>query len=311
MIAEPLDPKLAADIERKAISVPEQDNLQDIEDMEDENPVEAAKKTKQKNLAALFLQKKYGWDELAATSLWAFGPGVQGPNALIDDTLPPDVDKALLRSTRRFLVQGFRWGVREGPLCEEPVRGVKFRLVGAELATEEQYRSGVQLIPTARRVCYSAMLTAVPRMMEPVYKAEVQLPHSCLHNLYTVVSRRRGQTIDERKLPGTPLSTVIVLMPAIESIGFETELRMWTQGQAFLLQMFDHWDLVPGNPLDRSIFLRPLEPAPTPHLAREFLIKTRRRKGLSEDVVAAKFFDDELRALYDPDALASGNPVPM
>lgn len=55
--------------------------------------------------------------------------------------------------------------------------------------------------------------------------------------------------------------------------------RSHTQGLAFGTQTFDHWALVPGDPLDRSIVLRPLEPAPVPHLAREFLIKTRRRKG--------------------------------
>lgn len=40
--------------------------------------------------------------------------------------------------------------------------------------------------------------------------------------------------------------------------------------------------------------LRPLEPQPTPHLAREFMVKTRRRKGLSEDVSINKFFDDPM-----------------
>ncbi|EPT24450.1 U5 small nuclear ribonuclear protein, putative, partial [Toxoplasma gondii ME49] len=60
------------------------------------------------------------------------------------------------------------------------------------------------------------------------------------------------------------------------------------------LSMFDHWAIVPGDPLDKAILLRPLEPAPAPHLAREFLLKTRRRKGLSEDVSIAKFFDDPM-----------------
>ena len=32
-----------------------------------------------------------------------------------------------------------------------------------------------------------------------------------------------------------------------------------------------------------AVFRRPLEPAPAPHLAREFMLKMRRRKGLSED----------------------------
>jgi U5 small nuclear ribonucleoprotein component len=60
--------------------------------------------------------------------------------------------------------------------------------------------------------------------------------------------------------------------------------------------VFDHWAVVPGDPLDRSIVLHPLEPSPPQHLARDFLVKTRRRKGLSDDVSLAKFFDEGMRA---------------
>lgn len=49
---------------------------------------------------------------------------------------------------------------------------------------------------------------------------------------------------------------------------------------------------VPGDPLDRQIILHPLEPSPTHALAREFMVKTRRRKGLSEDVSVAKYFEE-------------------
>lgn len=52
--------------------------------------------------------------------------------------------------------------------------------------------------------------------------------------------------------------------------------------------------IVPGDPLDKSIVIRPLELQPAPHLAREFMVKTRRRKGLSEDVSVNKFFDDPM-----------------
>lgn len=104
----------------------------------------------------------------------------------------------------------------------------------------------------------------------------------------------------------------------IEANGFETDLRTHTQGQAFCQQMFDHWQvnyifiylfvfffyvfnarnivlwqIIPGDPLDKSIVLRPLEPSPAQHLARDFMVKTRRRKGLSEDVSvnkASKFY---------------------
>jgi len=56
--------------------------------------------------------------------------------------------------------------------------------------------------------------------------------------------------------------------------------------------LFDHWALLLGDPLDKSIVLKPLEPSPPQALAREFMIKTRRRKGLNEDVSIIKFFDD-------------------
>jgi len=56
--------------------------------------------------------------------------------------------------------------------------------------------------------------------------------------------------------------------------------------------VFDHWALLPGDPLDKSIVLKILEPSPALALAREFMIKTRRRKGLNEDVSLLKFFDD-------------------
>lgn len=38
------------------------------------------------------------------------------------------------------------------------IRNVKFRLTDASLAQEPIYRGGGQIIPTARRVCYSSFL---------------------------------------------------------------------------------------------------------------------------------------------------------
>jgi U5 small nuclear ribonucleoprotein component len=43
--------------------------------------------------------------------------------------------------------------------------------------------------------------------------------------------------------PGSPLYTVKALLPVIDSVGFETDLRTHTQGQAFCQQMFDHWQV--------------------------------------------------------------------
>lgn len=67
----------------------------------------------------------------------------------------------------------FQWGAREGPLCDEPIRNVKFKIVDARIAPEPLHRGSGQIIPTARRVAYSSFLLATPRLMEPVYYVEV------------------------------------------------------------------------------------------------------------------------------------------
>ncbi|GCC34212.1 hypothetical protein chiPu_0012685 [Chiloscyllium punctatum] len=271
MIAEPLEKGLAEDIENEVVQI-----------------------TWNRKKLGEFFQTKYDWDLLAARSIWAFGPDTTGPNILVDDTLPSEVDKALLGYVKDSIVQGFQWGTREGPLCDEPIRNVKFKILDAVIAQEPLHRGGGQIIPTARRVVYSAFLMATPRLMEPYYFVEVQAPADCVSAVYTVLARRRGHVTQDAPIPGSPLYTIKAFVPAIDSFGFETDLRTHTQGQAFSLSVFHHWQIVPGDPLDKSIIIRPLEPQPAPHLAREFMIKTRRRKGLSEDVSISKFFDDPM-----------------
>jgi len=226
--------------------------------------------------------------------VWGFAPDARGPNVLLDDTLPSEVNKSLLNSIREYVLQGFGWASREGPLCDEPLRNVKFKVLDATIAPEPIQRGGGQIIPTARRVAYSAFLMATPRLMEPVYVVEIIAPVDCVSAVYSVLGRRRGHVTADGPRPGTPLHLITAYVPVIDSFGFETDLRSHTQGQAFALSTFDHYAIVPGDPLDKTITLRPLEPQPVPHLAREFMVKTRRRKGLSEDVSISKFFDDPM-----------------
>lgn len=41
--------------------------------------------------------------------------------------------------------QGFQWGTREGPLCDEPIRNVKFKITDALIADEPLQRGGGQV----------------------------------------------------------------------------------------------------------------------------------------------------------------------
>jgi 116 kDa U5 small nuclear ribonucleoprotein component len=67
------------------------------------------------------LTKQFGWDELTADSIWAFGPNNVGSNILVDYSLGFETDKSRLNSVKHSVVQGFQWATKEGPLCEEPI----------------------------------------------------------------------------------------------------------------------------------------------------------------------------------------------
>lgn len=43
-------------------------------------------------------------------------------------------------------------------ICASAMRNVKFRVLDASLAQEPIFRGGGQIVPTARRVCYSSFL---------------------------------------------------------------------------------------------------------------------------------------------------------
>jgi 116 kDa U5 small nuclear ribonucleoprotein component len=273
MISEPLDDGIAEDIEAGVVNIKEPSRK-----------------------VAKFFEEKYEWDKLAARSIWAFGPEEMGPNILTDDTLPSTTDKKLLKSVQESIKQGFSWGTREGPLCEEPIRNAKFRVTGAELATEPIYRGGGQIIPTARRAVYSSFLMAGPRLMEPIYSVNMTGPADSISGLYTVLMKRRGHVISDGPVAGTPLYAAKALIPVIDSFGFETDLRIHSQGAASVQLVFERWDSVPGDPLDKSIKIRPLEMAGPQSAARDFVLKTRKRKGLSEDVDVRRFLEPELLA---------------
>jgi U5 small nuclear ribonucleoprotein component len=84
---------------------------------------------------------------------------------------------------------------------------------------------------------------ATPRLMEPYYFVEVIAPADCVTAVYTVLSKRRGHVTTDAPIPGSPLYTIKAFIPVIDSFGFETDLRTHTQGQAYAMTVFNHWQV--------------------------------------------------------------------
>ena len=203
MIAEPLDNGIAEDIEANKV------NIKD-----------SARKV------GKFFEEKYHYDLLAARNIWAFGPTPQGPNMLQNDTLPSATDAKSLRSVRDTICQGFSWATREGPLCEEPMRNVKFRLTDVDLASEAIFRGGGQVIPTSP----ARVLLELPDGLPAPHGAHVQLQRDrAARPPWRRCTRRwsggAATWSTTRPWRARPSTASDGLLPVIDSFGFETDVR--------------------------------------------------------------------------------------
>ena len=195
-----------------------------------------------------FLAEKYGWDKDLSKKIWCFGPDTTGPNLIVDMCKGVQY----LNEIKDSCVAAFQWATKEGPLCEENMRGVKFEVHDVVLHTDAIHRGGGQIIPTCRRVLYASLMTAEPRLLEPVYLVEIQAPEQALGGIYSTITQKRGMVIEEQQRPGTPIYNIKAYLPVMESFGFTGTLRAATSGQAFPQCVFDHWDMLGSDPYDAN-----------------------------------------------------------
>lgn len=194
------------------------------------------------------LVDKYGWDPNHAKKIWAFGPlGDEPTNIIVDCTQGVQY----MNEIKDSVIAGFEWAVRKGILCDEQLRGVRFNIMDVTLHADAIHRGGGQIIPTTRRALYAAQLTAHPIVMEPVYLVDIQVPQNKIGTIYSCFAQKRGRIISEQNLVGS-LNIISGYLPVSESFGFNEYIREQTSGQAFPQMIFDHWEQMPGDPLDSN-----------------------------------------------------------
>merc|ERR1712142_1122040 len=168
-----------------------------------------------------YLSDKYEYNVDEARKIWCFGPEGTGPNILIDAAKGVQY----LNEIKDSVVAGFQWATKEGVMCDENMRGVRFDVLDVTLHADAIHRGGGQIIPTASRVIYACQLTASPRLLEPVYLVDIQCPENAVGGIYGVLNRRRGVVFEEAQTPGTPIFNVKAHLPVNESFGFTGDLR--------------------------------------------------------------------------------------
>ena len=70
------------------------------------------------------LVDKHEWTKEDTQKIWSFGPDTNGPNMLVD------VAKGVqfLNEIKDSMDSAFQWATKEGAMCEENMRGIRFNL---------------------------------------------------------------------------------------------------------------------------------------------------------------------------------------
>lgn len=223
------------------------------------------------------LVTEYDWSQDTARKIWCFSEQ-DNTNLFVDITKGVQY----LNEIKDNVNASFQHSVYNGPLCNEPIRGVRFNLNDCVLHADAIHRGGGQIIPTARRAMYASMLTASPRLMEPIYLVDIQCPSDISGSIYSVMARKRGQVISEDHDPDTQICNLKAHLPVAESIGFTSFIRSETGGKAFPQCSFSHWDIINDDPL-------------TPGTkSYEIVREVRKRKGMPEDLPPLSRYLDRL-----------------
>jgi elongation factor 2 len=212
------------------------------------------------------LREEAGWSAKEAKNVWALE---EHKNILLDLTKGIQY----LRDVKETVNSGFRWATKSGPLSDEPIRGVKVKLLDAKLHEDPVHRGPAQIMPAIKRAVWGSFLTAQPILTEPIYKIGVSVPHQFVGEVTGLITRKRGRvTASEQKGPVTMIKGFI---PVAETFGLSADMRSATSGHAFWQTQFDHWEKVPES------------------IAIEVIAEIRKRRGLPEEIPSANKFIDE------------------
>jgi elongation factor 2 len=175
---------------------------------------------------------------------------------------------------RENVVEGFGWACRSGPLCMEPLRGVKIVVSDADLSKDASLLNAVQVMRTVSRGILGSCLSAGMALLEPVYRVDLHVPVQWFGKCATSITKRRGKIKGSEQKAG--VMAVSAFVPVSETFGLAAELRSVSSGHAFWQFSFDRWEKVPER------------------MAGELVRNIRIRRGLAPEVPKAEMFVDEI-----------------
>ncbi|MGQ9552046.1 MAG: GTP-binding protein [Candidatus Bathycorpusculaceae bacterium] len=177
------------------------------------------------------------------------------------------------QETKGFIISGFRYACRAGPLCGEPLRNVRVTLIEANIHDDPEQRKPYEIMRGVGKAIFGSFLTAEPILLEPFYKIVISVSAEWAGECSRILTSKRGKiSVFEQKGVSAMITGYI---PVAETFGLSAELRSATSGRAFWQSVLDHWERAPES------------------IAMEVIMQIRKRKGLPPKIPTAEKFIDE------------------
>jgi elongation factor 2 len=189
-------------------------------------------------------------------------------NVLINfNSKTEDIPNEILKT----LINGFEYACKAGPLCSEPIRQVKVKILDIQKDIDQnelnEVRHGIG------KAIFASFLTAKPVLLEPIYATTISVSEEVAGECSRILTTYRGKI---KNFEQKGLLTVIKgFIPVAETFDFSKKLRSATSGRVIWQSLFSHWEKLPQKYVNQTI------------------ADLRKQKGLSEDIPKPNKFTGE------------------
>jgi len=247
---------------------------------------------------------------------------VKSPSSDIESAVVDAEIRSLLDKYDSNFIAGFQLATSAGPLSDEPMYGVCYSIEDVIISSKNSSSSpspdvadsdrsntfeydsdvygpfGGQIMSAVKEGCRKAFDSNPRRLVEAMYKCDIQATNETVGNVYAVLRKRRAKVVADDVEEGTGLFIISAYLPVAESFGLIDELRDKTSGAASPQLVFSHWQTLEVDPFYVPKTEEELEEFgemgnAAPNIAKEYIDMVRKRKGLMLDKKIVDFAEKQ------------------
>ncbi len=171
------------------------------------------------------------------------GQGNKFESKVSEDKIPPHFIPAIEEAVREALEAGI--------LAGYPITDVKVSLIDGSFHPEDS--SEMAFKAATSTAMEKGLRQAEPVLMEPYMKLEVVVPEEFIGDVLGDLASRRADIQGMELRPGG-VQALRAMVPLSEMFGYATDLRSMTQGRGTFTMEFDHYEIIPGEIMEKILY---------------------------------------------------------